>query len=171
MSAKNNAAISLRPAAAEDRFRIRRWLAGPLTEACWGNAASAEAEINIAMGSDAALCRILECAGVPIGYAHALDVGLLHDGKPGDMAPWTWHVNLLVAPGVHPGGRNRESAALGLIVREVFATTLAVACAGLVSVRSEAAARAFERAGFRWKRICADRLLGPCWLMLLERPR
>ena len=30
--------------------------------------------------------------------------------------------------------------------------------------------RAYEQAGFRWQRIWSDRLLGPSWLMLKERP-
>ena len=59
---------------------------------------------------------------------------------------------------------------LALLAEEVFATTLAVACSGVVSIRNEAAARAYERAGFRWQRIWSDRLLGPSWLMLKERP-
>ena len=52
----------------------------------------------------------------------------------------------------------------------MFATTLAVACSGLVSIRNEAAARAYERAGFRWLQVLQDPLLGPSWLMLKERP-
>jgi RimJ/RimL family protein N-acetyltransferase len=161
--------VSLRPATAEDRFRIRRWLAEPEIEAGWGNAASAEAEINLAMGSEAAICRIIECEGVPIGYAHALEIGLLGDERPGDLAAGTWHVNLLIASQPHRG-RGLEGAALALLTEEVFATTLAVACAAVVSIRNEAAVRACEQAGLRWQRIAHDRLLGPSWLMLKERP-
>jgi len=40
----------------------------------------------------------------------------------------------------------------------------------VVSVKTETTARAYERAGFRWRRIWNDRLLGPSWLMLRERP-
>ena len=61
-------------------------------------------------------------------------------------------------------------AALDLLTEEVFATTLAVACSAVVSIRNEAAVRAYERAGFRWQRVWQDPLFGPCWLMLLERP-
>ena len=57
--------IHLRPATPEDRFRIRRWLAEPQVQAWWGNAASAEAEITLAMSSEAALCRIVESDGAP----------------------------------------------------------------------------------------------------------
>ena len=160
----------LRPATPEDRFRIRRWLAEPEVQAGWGNAGSAEAEINLAMGSAAALCRIVECEGAAVGYAHALEIGLFGDERPVDLAPGTWHVNLLIAPPQH-GNRGVESSALAALTGEVFATTLAVACAGVVSIRNEAAVRAYEGAGFRWRRIWDDRLLGPAWLMLKERPR
>jgi len=40
----------------------------------------------------------------------------------------------------------------------------------VVSVKTEMAARAYERANFRWRRIWSDPLLGPSWLMLRERP-
>ncbi len=59
---------------------------------------------------------------------------------------------------------------LALLTEEVFATTLAVACSAVVSIRNEAAVRAYERAGFRWLRVLQDPLLGPSWLMLKERP-
>ncbi len=58
---------NLRPATPEARFRIRRWLAEPEVEAGWGNAASAEAEINLAMGSEAAICRIPGATLIPLG--------------------------------------------------------------------------------------------------------
>ena len=148
---------------------MRRWLAEPEVQAGWGNAGSAEAEINLAMGSEAAICRIIECEGVLIGYAHALEIGLLGDERPRDLAAGTWHVNLLIASQSHRG-RGLEGAALALLTEEVFATTLAVGCAAVVSIRNEAAVRACERAGFRWRRIADDRLLGPSWLMLQERP-
>jgi aminoglycoside 6'-N-acetyltransferase len=161
--------ITLRPATPEDRFRIRRWLGGPEVEAAWGNAGSAEAEINLAMSSEAALCRIIECEGTAIGYAHAMDIGLLGDERPGELAAGTWHVNLLIASQAHHG-LGLESAVLAVLAQEVFATTLAVACSGVVSIRNEAGVRVYERAGFRWRWISPDRLLGPSWLMLKERP-
>ena len=121
------------------------------------------------MSSESAICRIIECEGASIGYAHALEIGLLDDERTGDLAAGTWHVNLLIASQQHRG-RGLESAALTLLTVEVFATTLAVACAALVSIRNEAAVRACEGAGLRWQRIVHDRLLGPSWLMLKERP-
>ncbi|MGE0848926.1 MAG: hypothetical protein AB7O44_04790 [Hyphomicrobiaceae bacterium] len=162
--------ISLRPAIAEDRFRIRRWLGDPGAAAAWGNAASAEAEINLAMGGGAALCRIIERAGVAIGYAHAIEIGLLGGGWPEGLPPGTWHLNFLIAATEEHPDRQRGDL-LARLVREVFASTLAVACSGVVSIRSEALARTYERAGFRWQRIFEDPLLGPCWLLLIERPK
>jgi aminoglycoside 6'-N-acetyltransferase len=161
--------LSLRAALPEDRFRIRRWLADPDIATWWGNAASAEAEINLAMGSDTALCRIVECAGISIGYGHAVEIGLWGGERPEELAPGTWDIDLFIASPEHRG-RGLGAAALALLAQEVFATTLAVACAGIVSIRNEAAVRAYERAGFRWRRVWHDRLTGPCWLMLKERP-
>lgn len=162
--------ISLRPAIAEDRFRIRRWLGEPGVAAAWGNTASAEAEINLAMGGGAALCRIVERAGAAAGYAHAIEIGLLGGGWAESLPPGTWHVNfLIVATEERPDGL--EGDMLARLVREVFASTLAVACSGVVSIRNEALARTYERVGFRWQQIFEDRLLGPSWLMLIERPK
>ncbi len=161
--------IHLHPATPEDRFRIRRWLAEPEIQAWWGNAASAEAEINLALASETALCRMIECDGAPIGYAQAVEVALWSGVAPAEVAAGTWDVDLFIASAEHRG-RGLGAAALELLVAEVFATTLAVACCGLVSVRNEGAARAYERAGFRWQRIWNDPLFGPSWLMLKERP-
>ncbi|HEY7085146.1 MAG TPA: GNAT family N-acetyltransferase [Hyphomicrobiaceae bacterium] len=165
----NEVAVRLRPAVPEDRFRIRRWLADPQIAAAWGNAASAEAEISLALASPTALCRIIDGAGTPIGYAHALEIGLWTEERPSELPAGTWHIGYFLAGGDNCHGRT-GAAVLALLSTEVFATTLAVACSSLVSVKAETAARAYERAGFRWRRIWNDRLLGPSWLMLRERP-
>jgi aminoglycoside 6'-N-acetyltransferase len=165
-----SADLSLRPATPEDRFRIRRWLGDPSAAEAWGNAASAEAEINLAMGGGAALCRIVERAGVAIGYAHAIEIGLLGGAWPEGLPPGTWHLNFLIAATEQQPGRLKGDV-LAQLVREVFTSTLAVACSGVVSIRIEALARTYERAGFHWQRIFEDRLLGPSWLMLIERPK
>jgi len=165
---RNEVAVRLRPAVPEDRFRIRRWLADPGIAASWGNAASAEAEISLALGSETALCRIVDRDRTPIGYAHALEIGLWTEERPCDLPAGTWHIGYFLAVG--DGHVRTGAAVLALLSAEVFATTLALACSSLVSVKSETAARAYERAGFRWRRIWNDRLLGPCWLMLRERP-
>jgi RimJ/RimL family protein N-acetyltransferase len=169
MSELDDKAITLRPATPEDRFRIRRWLAEPEIQAWWGNAASAEAEINLAMASDTALCRIVEADGAPVGYAHAVEIGVWGAPRPEEVPAGTWDIDLFIASAEHRG-RGLGAAALALLAEEAFATTLAVACCGFVSVRNEAAVRAYEQAGFRWRRIWSDPLLGPCWLMLKDRP-
>jgi RimJ/RimL family protein N-acetyltransferase len=161
--------IRLRPATPEDRFRIRRWLAAPEVQAWWGNAASAEAEITLAMGSEAALARIIESGDEPIGYAHAVEIGLWGQERPDQLAPGTWDIDLFIAEESRRG-RGLGSIALALLTEEVFATTLAVACCAVVSVRNEAGVRAYEGAGFRWQRIWNDPLFGPSWLLLKERP-
>lgn len=162
-------AVRLRPATPQDRFRLRRWLKEGGIEGWWGNAASAEAEINLAMSSATALCRIIECEDIPIGYAHAVEIGVLGGELPQDLPAGTWHIDLFVVC----DEQRRQGIghrALALLAEEAFATTLAVACSGVVSVRNEAAVRAYEQAGFRWLRIWKDPIFGPSWLMLKERP-
>jgi RimJ/RimL family protein N-acetyltransferase len=162
------AGVRLRPATAQDRFRIRRWLGHPVIAAWWGSAASAEALITLAMASQAAVCRIIEAGGEAIGYAQAVDVGLLGDRQACDLAPATWTVDYFLAQAIsNPALAN---AALELICQEVFATTLAVACSAIVPIKNEAGARAFETAGFRWQRIWHDAAAGPAWLMVKQRP-
>lgn len=158
---------SLRPATQEDRFRIRRWLAAPDTELWWGDRASAEAQITLAMGSPAALCRIIEHGADPTGYAQASEVGLWSEAWPQELPPGSWQVAVLLAAG--PNQTEWRRRALDAITEEVFATTLAVACAAAIPVTCEPAVRAYEMAGFRWSRIWHDPLLGAVWLMLKER--
>jgi hypothetical protein len=229
--------LSLRPATAEDRPRIRRWLALAAARSWLGDAPGAEARIILAMGSAAALCRMVEEEAVPIGYGHAAEAALWAGSLPAVVAPGTWEIELFIAapsdahpqqkpasgaprdvrradrlfearrplgaagqPPVSPqartapadgalsttaadGGAAGETlggtpqgappcaaAALALLAEEVFATTLALACCGLVPVTNEAAARAYERARFRWQRIWHDPVRGPTWVMLRERP-
>lgn len=160
--------LNLRPATSADRFRIRGWLADSAVQTWLGNVASAEAEITLAMSSTSALCRIVECAGCNVGYGHAVE-GALWAGEPEAVAPGTWSVTLFVASQEHRG-QGIGTAALTQLTQEVFATTMALACCGVVPIRSEAAVRAYESAGFRWSRIWHDPLVGPAWLMLRERP-
>jgi aminoglycoside 6'-N-acetyltransferase len=163
------ARVALRPATPEDRFLIRRWLAQPAVQEWWGSAAGAEAGITLAMESATALPRIIECDGTPIGYAHAVEIGVWAEERPAELAPGTWDIDLFIALEEHRS-KGLGHAALELLAAEVFATTLAVACSAVVPVRNEAAARACERAGFRWLRVWPDPLFGPSWLMLKERP-
>ena len=163
------ARLTLRPATPADRFLIRRWLADPAVRDWWGDAAGAEAAVTLAMESATALPRIIEHGGTGVGYAHAVEIGVWAEERPADLPAGTWDIDLFIASAQHRD-QGLAQAALVLLTEEVFATTLAVACSAVVSIRNEAAARAYERAGFRWLRIWPDPLYGPCWLMLKERP-
>ena len=80
----------------------------------------------------------------------------------------TWDCDLFI--GSEPDrGRGHGQAALDLLVGEVFATTLAIACMIVISVRNERAARAYENVGFRWVAVTWDPIQGPSWVMLRDR--
>jgi aminoglycoside 6'-N-acetyltransferase len=160
--------VRLRPAARADWDMIRSWLERPDIEAWWGPVSATEAEVNIALGSGHAMCRIIEAAGEPVGYAHAVDATIWGDELPEDLEPGTWDLDLFIASEGHRG-IGVGQAALGLLKDEVFATTLAVAVCIFPSVRDERAVRAYEKAGFRWKRIWNDPHMGPSWFMVAER--
>jgi aminoglycoside 6'-N-acetyltransferase len=167
--AETPAEITLRPVTPDDRFLIRRWLSAGHAQHWWGDAASAEAEITMATDSTTALARIIELSSVPVGYAHAVEMGLWAERPPPGVPAGSWDVDCLVVSSTDDVVAT-AGAALTLLTSEVFATTLAVACCALVSLRNEAAVRAYERAGFRWQRIWQQPLHGPSWLMLMERP-
>ena len=162
--------VRLRPARRADWDLIRGWLARPDIEAWWGPRNATEAEVNIALNSGHALCRIIEAAGVAVGYAHAVDATMWGDELPQDLAPGTWDLDLFIASEEHRG-RGVGQAALAQLKDEVFGTTLATAVCVFPSIRNERAVRAYERAGFRWQRIWNDPHMGPSWFMLAERPR
>jgi RimJ/RimL family protein N-acetyltransferase len=162
--------VRLRPARRADWDLIRAWLARPDIEAWWGPRNATEAEVNIALNSGHALCRIIEAGGVAVGYAHAVDATMWGDELPQDLAPGTWDLDLFIASEEHRG-RGVGQAALSQLKDEVFGTTLATAVCVFPSIRNERAVRAYERAGFRWQRIWNDPHMGPSWFMLAERPR
>jgi aminoglycoside 6'-N-acetyltransferase len=163
------AGVGLRPATAKDHSLIRQWLGEPHVEAWWGNRASAEAELSLALASRSAICRVIEVEGVAIGYAHAVDTGLWGGALPADLPPGTWDADLFFGTASHRG-RGIGASALRLLKDEVFSTTLAVGLCLFVSVRNEQAVRAYERAGFHWQRIWNDPANGPCWILFAERP-
>jgi len=162
--------VHLRPARRGDWDLIRGWLARPDIEAWWGPRSATEAEVNIALASEHALCRIIEAGGAPVGYAHAVDATMWGDDLPDDLAPGTWDLDLFIASEEHRG-RGVGQVALGMLRDEVFATTLAAAVCVFPSIRNERAVRAYEKAGFRWQRIWNDPYTGPSWFMVAERPR
>ena len=160
--------VRLRPATDADWPTIRRWLAQPEVIRWWGPKATAEAEVMVAMGSAAALCRIIEANGAAVGYAHAIDAGAWGAPLPKEVPAGTWEIDLFVASPAHRG-RGVGARALQAMREEVLGTTLALAVCAYVAVGNERAVRAFEQAGFRWRAIVHDPVLGPRWLMMAER--
>jgi len=164
-----NGAVRLRPATRADWDLIRGWLARPDIQEWWGPISATEAEVNMALGSQHALSRIVMAAGQPVGYAHAVDATLWGDDLPQELEPGTWDLDIFIASEEHRG-KGVGQAALALLKDEVFASTLAVAVCVFPSVRNERAVRAYEKAGFHWKRIWNDPHQGPSWFMVAERP-
>src|SRR5262245_58278293 len=97
VSARDQATLTLRPATPGDRFLIRRWLADPAVQEWWGDAASAEAAVTLAMESATALPRIIEHNGTGIGYAHAVEIGVWAEERPEDLPAGTWDIDLFIA--------------------------------------------------------------------------
>ncbi len=162
--------VSLRPAKRSDWDMIRGWLARPDIQDWWGPLSSTEAEVNAALNFEQCLCRIILVDGEPVGYAHAVDAMMWGDALPEEIAPGTWDLDLFIASEEHRG-KGVGQAALAQLKDEVFASTLALAVCVFPSIRNERAVRAYERAGFRWKRIWNDPHAGPAWFMVAERPR
>jgi RimJ/RimL family protein N-acetyltransferase len=164
-----NGAVALRPATRADWDLIRGWLGRSDIQEWWGPVSATEAAVIMALSSQHALCRIIEAGGRPVGYAHAVDATLWGDELPQDLAPGTWDLDLFIASEEHRG-KGVGQAALAMLKDEVFAATLAVAVCVFPSVKNERAVRAYEKAGFRWKRIWNDPHAGPSWFMVAERP-
>lgn len=171
LTAMTERGLSLRLAPVEPRDQptIRRWLRDADVQAWWGNAAAAEAEIALALQSEGALTRMILLGEESIGYAQALDAASLEPPQPQVMQPGTYDCDLFIGAAAHRG-RGFGQQALELLAQEVFATTLALACSIVVSVRNERAVRAYERAGFKWRSVWPDPVLGASWVMMRERP-
>lgn len=161
--------VTLRPADPRDWDQIRAWLRQPEVQRWWGSLAAAEACVMAAMASDMGLCSIIVVGGVPVGYAQAQDAVPVGPAVPQALTAGTFRVDAFIG---EPAYRNKGHArtALQLVAQEVFATTLALAVIVVVALRHEAAVRAYEKAGFKWVRVIDDLLLGPAWLMRLDRP-
>lgn len=166
---QDKGAVRLRAATRVDWDLIRGWLARADIQEWWGPLAATEAEVNMALGSQHALCCIIEHKGQPVGYAQAVDATLWGDSLPQELEPGTWDLDLFIASEEHRG-MGVGQAALALLKQEVFVSTLAVAACIFASVRNERAVRAYEKAGFHWKRIWNDPHAGPSWFMVAERP-
>lgn len=163
------AALALRPATSADWRSIRAWIARPEVQRWWGSPNAAEAEIRIALDSEAAISRMVVLGDEPIGYAHAIDASHWGPSLPDGMPAGTWDIDVLIAAPEHRGQGFGERA-VDLLAAEVFSTTFALALSVFVSVKNEAAVRAYERAGFEWVRVLEDPIFGPSWMMLRERP-
>jgi aminoglycoside 6'-N-acetyltransferase len=159
--------IRLRPMSAGDWPLVRRWLARPDVEAWWGPISATEPGIRLARDGRG-LCRIVEVAEVPVGYAQAVDIALWGEQLPTGIPPGTWDLDVFIADERHRG-QGIGSRALSALADEVFATTLAPAVSVFVAVRNERAVRAYERAGFRWIAIAQSAGV-PEWVMLQDRP-
>lgn len=161
--------ISLRPVARGDLDHIRRWLRQPEVEAWWGPASATVAEVQIALESPSALCRIIQVDGVAVGYCHAIDAQIWGDHLPDELQPGTWELDVFIASAGHRG-QGVGLKALELLKSEVFSTTLAPAVCIFASIHNEAVVRAYEKAGFRWQTIWAEPATGPSWFMVAVRP-
>lgn len=162
--------VHLRLARRADWDLIRGWLVRDDIQGWWGPASATETEVNMALNSEHGLCRIIEAGGAPVGYAHAVDATIWGEDLPQDLAPGTWDLDLFIASEEHRG-KGVGQTALSLLKDEVFASTLAVAVCVFPSIRNERAVRAYEKAGFQWKRIWNDPYMGPSWFMIAERPQ
>lgn len=161
--------LQLTPVGPSDQTLIRRWLRDTDVQAWWGNVAAAEAEIALAQQSEGAIARMIKLGDDSIGYAHALDVAGLEPPLPAALKAGTYDCDLFIGSADHRG-RGYGQRALELLAGEVFATTLAIACSIVVSVRNERAVRAYERAGFRWQSVWQDPVSGASWVMVRQRP-
>jgi RimJ/RimL family protein N-acetyltransferase len=163
--------VRLRPATRDDWPLIKRWLGRADIEDWWGPSSATEAEVLIALDSSYAICRMIEstATGAAIGYGQAIDATTWGGDLPDDLVPGTWDIDLFIAAEGHRG-KGAGAAALQLLRDEVFQTTLACAVAVFPSIANERAVRAYEKAGFRWKRVWNDPIAGPAWFMTAERP-
>ena len=158
--------VTLRPASSRDVAVIDGWLTQPEVQRWWGSLPAAQAAVIAALQTPAGLCSIVTVNGTPAGYIQAEEAQAGLISAP--VEPGAYRLDAFIGePRLRGQGVGRT--ALELASREVFETTLALSLVTVVSIRNEAAVRLFERAGFTWKRVLEDPLLGPCWLMV--RPR
>ena len=160
----------LRPATDADWGMVRKWLRLPAVEKWMGPASSTEAEVIKALGASHSLARIIEFHGRPVGYAHAVDAMTWGEQLPENLEAGTWDMDAFIAEPL-ARGCGLGPRALAELRAEIFSTTLATAVCIFTSVENEQAVRAYEKAGFEWRRIWHDPLSGPMWLLVSERPQ
>ena len=161
--------IQLREATHGDWAMIRRWLRLPAIEKWWGPVSSTEAEVIKALGASHAIARIIEWNGKPVGYAHAVDAMTWGETLPEDVTAGSWDMDIFIAE-PEARGCGIGPLALASLRDEVFSTTLATAVCVFTSINNEQAVRAYEKAGFEWRRIWHDPNQGPMWLLVAQRP-
>ena len=93
--------IRLRPAVPEDRFLIRRWLAEPEIAGLVGQCGERGGRDHPGDGERRPRSAASSSAtGAPIGYAHAVEIGLWAEERPqASCAPGTWDVDLFIGSG------------------------------------------------------------------------
>ncbi|MCH9808712.1 MAG: acetyltransferase [Alphaproteobacteria bacterium] len=160
--------VFLRPVTEADWPLLLNWLRDPDVQRWWGRPSAVEAEIRLVLETPSALGRIIECDGKPVGYIHAIDATHWGEQLPDVLPEWTWDIDIVVAERAYRG-RDIGPNALNQLAAEVFGSTFAMALSVFVSVKNEAAVRAYERAGFKWVTVWEDPIAGPQWLMLRER--
>ncbi len=160
--------VSLRPVTPADWPLLLKWLRDPDVQRWWGRPSAVEAEIRLVLETPSALGRIIEADGRPVGYTHAIDATHWGERLPDVLPEWTWDIDIVVAEAAYRG-RHVGEEALNQLASEVFGSTFAMALSVFVSVRNEAAVRAYERAGFKWVTVWDDPVAGPEWLMIRER--
>ncbi len=116
----------------------------------------------LAAQSETALARMLVIGDEPIGYAHAVDLA------DGGLPAATWQADVFIGSSAHRG-QGFGAAGLVLLRDDLFQTTLAAGLAVRVAVANERAVRAIERAGFSWRDVVRDPVLGACWQMVASR--
>lgn len=159
--------VTLRVASEADRFLVARWLGAEHVAGWFGSRAAADASLALARSSPSSLSRMVLVDGVPAGYGQATPADPV--GDLAALPAGSYRLDAFIGDAALRG-QGHGATALGLLRDEVFTTTFAPAVAVVVALRNEAAVRRIERAGFRWHAVLADPLLGPCWLLVAERP-
>ena len=163
-------AIALRPTTPGDRFMVRRWLTDPEIETLVGQPGERGSGDCARHGESVRTLPHHRGRGSARRLRARRGCGSVGRMLPPDVIPpGCWDLDIFIGAASHRG-RGIAQRTYRLLTREVFTTTLAVACCIITSVKNEAAVRAYEQAGFRWGSVWSDPTHGPCWVLLKERP-